>query len=93
MAELNTENPLIDPNILNRPVVAAASGTAQKASPDRGGFIWGTGRRKSSIARVRIRPGSGGLLINDKKVEDYFKLEKDRNAVRAPLNAVGAAPV
>lgn len=89
MAELNTENPLIDPNILNRPVVAAASGTAQKASPDRGGFIWGTGRRKSSIARVRIRPGSGGLLINDKKVEDYFKLEKDRNAVRAPLNAVG----
>ncbi|NLK41941.1 MAG: 30S ribosomal protein S9 [Planctomycetes bacterium] len=87
MAELNNENPLIDPNILNKTAVAAPF--TQKGIPDKGGFIWGTGRRKSSVARVRIRPGSGALTINGKTVEEYFKLEKDRNAVRAPLVAAG----
>ena len=89
MAELNNESPLIDPNILNKAVAAAPVAVGQKATPDRGGFIWGTGRRKSSVARVRIRPGSGELTINEKKVDEYFKLEKDRGAVHAPLNAVG----
>lgn len=92
MAELNDQNPLIDPSILSGTTaaspVAASSVTTPKATPDRGGFIWGTGRRKSSIARVRIRPGSGELKINEKKVDEYFRLEKDRNAVRAPLSAV-----
>ena len=93
MAELNNENPLIDPSILNKTTAPAAAVisavAAKKATPDRGGFIWGTGRRKSSVARVRIRPGSGELKINEKKVDEYFRLEKDRNAVRAPLAAVG----
>jgi small subunit ribosomal protein S9 len=89
MAELNNESPLIDPNILNKTVISAPAVTGKKATPDRGGFIWGTGRRKSSVARVRIRPGSGELKVNEKKVDDYFRLDKDRNAVRAPLNAVG----
>ena len=85
MTELNNENPLIDPAILSKTPVTAP--VAAKGVPDKGGFIWGTGRRKCSIARVRIRPGSGALTINGKTVEDYFKLEKDRNAVRAPLTA------
>lgn len=86
----NNENLLINPDILNRTAVTTAAAPAtQKATPDRGGFIWGTGRRKSSVARIRIRPGSGELKVNDKKVEEYFKLEKDRNAVHAPLNAIG----
>ncbi len=93
MAELNNENTLIDPSILNRTTaVATAVAPAiavKKGTPDRGGFIWGTGRRKSSVARVRIRPGSGELKVNEKKMDDYFKLEKDRHAVRAPLSAVG----
>jgi small subunit ribosomal protein S9 len=88
MAE-NKENLLINPDILNRTSVTAAAPAAKKATPDRGGFIWGTGRRKSSVARIRIRPGSGELKINDKNVEEYFKLEKDRNAVKAPLTAIG----
>ncbi|HDS84992.1 MAG TPA: 30S ribosomal protein S9 [Phycisphaerales bacterium] len=87
MTELNNENPLIDPNILNKTPVAVPA--VPKGIPDKGGFIWGTGRRKSSIARVRIRPGSGALTINGKTVDEYFKLQKDRNAVRAPLTAVG----
>ena len=34
--------------------------------------VWATGRRKESVARVRVVPGSGRLLINDKSVNDYF---------------------
>ncbi|MCD4831932.1 MAG: 30S ribosomal protein S9 [Anaerohalosphaeraceae bacterium] len=55
--------------------------------PDKGGFIWGTGRRKSSVARVRIKTGSGELTINKKTLEDYFARPQDRNAVVAPLKA------
>lgn len=45
----------------------------------------GTGRRKTSVARVRIRDGSGKLLINKKELDEFFKVEQDRNAVLAPL--------
>ncbi len=45
----------------------------------------GTGRRKTSVARVRIRPGSGKLTINERELEDYFTILQDRNAVVAPL--------
>ncbi|MEQ8209314.1 MAG: 30S ribosomal protein S9 [Lacipirellulaceae bacterium] len=45
----------------------------------------GTGRRKTSVARVRIREGSGKLLINKKELDEFFKVEQDRNAVLAPL--------
>ena len=53
--------------------------------PDKGGFYWGTGRRKTSVARVRIKPGDGKLLINNKQLFEYFKTEQDRSAVLAPL--------
>ncbi len=42
----------------------------------KGGFWWGTGRRKSSVARVRIKPGDGKLLINKKELSDYFPREQ-----------------
>lgn len=48
-------------------------------------YIWGTGRRKTAVARVRIRPGDGKFLINKREVDEYFKLGKDRQAVRTPL--------
>jgi small subunit ribosomal protein S9 len=35
-------------------------------------YFWGTGRRKNALARVRVRPGSGEVKINDRTVEDYF---------------------
>ena len=59
-----------------------------KKGPDKGGFWWGTGRRKSSVARVRIKPGDGKLLVNKKELSDYFTREQDRQAVIAPLLAV-----
>ena len=50
-------------------------------------YIWGLGRRKKSIARVRIRPGSGKILINKRDVDKYFTNLKDQNDVRSPLVA------
>jgi len=81
MAKTQVDNPAVNP---------AAQTKAEKKVADKGGYYWGTGRRKSSVARVRIKPGSGKLLINKKQLEDYFKLEQDRKAVLAPLLAVGA---
>ncbi|MEX0611143.1 MAG: 30S ribosomal protein S9 [Pirellulales bacterium] len=49
----------------------------------------GTGRRKTSVARVRIRPGDGKLVINERTLDDYFTIEQDRNAVVAPLEHTG----
>lgn len=45
----------------------------------------GTGRRKTSVARVRITEGSGKYLINGRSVEHYFTEIKDRNSAMAPL--------
>ncbi|MHC4475034.1 MAG: 30S ribosomal protein S9 [Planctomycetota bacterium] len=54
------------------------------------GYWWGTGRRKRSVARVRIRPGDGKLLINKKQLDGYFCREQDRLMVMAPLKTVEA---
>jgi small subunit ribosomal protein S9 len=58
--------------------------TPQKAEP-KSNFCWGTGRRKTSVARVRIKPGSGELKINKKQLAEYFTRPQDINAVVAPL--------
>ncbi len=49
--------------------------------------LYGTGRRKSSIARVRIAPGTGKITINDRDIDDYFGLETLKVVVRQPLVA------
>lgn len=86
MIEIQNESPLIDPGVVA--VTDAAPVAALKpATPDMGGFIWGTGRRKSSVARVRVKPGKGQLLINKQQVHEYFSQEKDRNVISAPLKA------
>jgi small subunit ribosomal protein S9 len=46
----------------------------------------GTGRRKTSVARVRIRAGSGKITINRRELEEFFHIPQDRNAVTAPLD-------
>jgi small subunit ribosomal protein S9 len=51
-------------------------------------FIWGTGRRKRAVARVRIRPGSGQIVINERPADKYFTEQKDRLAISSPLQAV-----
>jgi small subunit ribosomal protein S9 len=49
-------------------------------------FHRGTGRRKTSVARVRLSEGSGKISINGRGLEDYFTEIKDRNAVTGPLD-------
>jgi small subunit ribosomal protein S9 len=45
----------------------------------------GTGRRKTAVARVRVRPGSGAIHVNGREMEEYFVNEQERNNVLAPL--------
>ncbi|RZV86270.1 MAG: 30S ribosomal protein S9 [Candidatus Scalindua sp. SCAELEC01] len=52
---------------------------------DKAGYYWGTGRRKTSVARVRIKEGSGTILVNKKNIEDFFPRERDRFVVCLPL--------
>ena len=51
--------------------------------------ILGTGRRKTSVARVRIRPGGGKIRINNRELENFFCNIRQRNAVVAPLDQTG----
>jgi small subunit ribosomal protein S9 len=46
---------------------------------------YGTGRRKSAVARVFIKPGKGNFVVNDKPVDQYFGRETGRMVVRQPL--------
>jgi small subunit ribosomal protein S9 len=85
MTDTYANSPLIDPNLVTPAAVAVVE--HKKAIPDKGGFIWGTGRRKSSVARVRVKPGKGELKINDREMTEYFKLEKNRSEVMAALKA------
>ncbi len=49
---------------------------------------YGTGRRKSSAARVYLKSGSGNITVNKKSIEDYFGRETSRMVVRQPLQTV-----
>jgi small subunit ribosomal protein S9 len=73
---------------------APAEATAEpKVAPkvrgriDRFGVAMGTGRRKTAVARVRIQRGDGKLTINNRKLEDYFRVERNRALVEGPLLA------
>jgi small subunit ribosomal protein S9 len=49
-------------------------------------YFYGTGRRKSSVARVRVYAGTGSITINGRDIDDYFGLETLKLIVRQPLN-------
>ena len=49
---------------------------------------YGTGRRKSSAARVYLKSGAGAITVNKKSIEDYFGRETSRMVVRQPLKTV-----
>ncbi len=49
----------------------------------------GTGRRKSSVARVRLIPGKGEIIVNKKPLEDYFGMEIVKREVRRPFEVAG----
>ncbi|WP_018412255.1 30S ribosomal protein S9 [Methyloversatilis thermotolerans] len=48
-------------------------------------YYYGTGRRKTAVARVFLRPGKGAFVVNDKPVDEFFSRETGRMVVRQPL--------
>lgn len=54
-------------------------------------YNYGTGRRKSAVARVFIKPGKGNIVVNDKPVDVFFSRETGRMVVRQPLELTGMA--
>jgi len=64
-----------------------ASASPSAASTD---YCWGTGRRKTAVARVRLRRGAGRILVNGRDVDEYFPVDRLQQVVRAPLRAVKA---
>jgi small subunit ribosomal protein S9 len=56
----------------------------------RDGSYVAVGRRKTAIARVRVKPGDGKIVINDVSLEKYFALNDDRVNVTKPLDLLGA---
>jgi small subunit ribosomal protein S9 len=52
-------------------------------------YNYGTGRRKSAVARVFIKPGKGDIVVNDKPVDVFFSRETGRMVVRQPLELTG----
>lgn len=66
------------------PAEAPASATIAEPPPGKH-YFWGTGRRKTAVARVRLRAGSGKFEVNRKPLEKYFTQERDRLDAVAPL--------
>ena len=54
-------------------------------------YFYGTGRRKKSVARVRLYAGTGSITINGREIDDYFGLETLKLIVRQPLKLTGTA--
>ena len=52
-------------------------------------YNYGTGRRKSAVARVFIKPGKGDIVVNDKPLDVFFSRETGRMIVRQPLELTG----
>ena len=52
-------------------------------------YFYGTGRRKSSVARVRLYPGTGAITINGRSIDEYFGLETLKLIVNQPFGVTG----
>ncbi len=70
------------------PTIEAPQSDAPKAKPS---YIWGVGRRKSAVARVRIALGSGKIEVNGRPLNDFFTSERDRKAIFGPLEVTSTA--
>ncbi len=90
--ETETEAPVVeaDADAPKEEAKPAPAPSRQAPSlPEGEHYIWGTGRRKKSVARVRIRPGSGKFIINKREMDTYFYRLRDQQNVTAPLATVG----
>ena len=93
MAEEDTPNteettapPEAVPEVAAEAAPAPAVATIPQPDPKKHWF-WGLGRRKRSVARVRLKPGDGKFIINKREIKDYFPSERDRQLVVSALEA------
>jgi small subunit ribosomal protein S9 len=85
-----TEEPVAEP--VEEPVAAAEPAEESSAVAETGvvpDIIWGTGRRKSSVARVRLMSGTGRMVVNGRDYQEYFPSLQYQVAVVAPLKVTG----
>lgn len=68
------------------PAPAPTTDSSNLPPPPSSGVFVATGRRKTSVARVRLSPGSGKIAINGRGLDDYFKVVSERNAVTSPMS-------
>lgn len=61
--------------------------TTIRGRVDKDGTAMGTGRRKTAVARVRLKKGKGQITVNDRPFEEYFPVERQRLMIQAPLQA------
>jgi len=61
--------------------------TTIRGRVDKDGTAMGTGRRKTAVARVRLKKGKGQITVNDRPFEEYFPVERQRLMIQAPLEA------
>lgn len=62
-----------------------ADTTATQAPQGKQTFVWGVGRRKTAVARVRVAVGSGKITVNGRELNDFFTGERDRKGIFGPL--------
>jgi small subunit ribosomal protein S9 len=82
MADQDTTQPTTNDTA---PAVTAPAGGADQPPTGPQTFVWGVGRRKSAVARVRVAPGNGRIEVNGRSLNDYFTFERDRKAIFGPL--------
>ncbi len=70
-------------------LVVASTPTVVRGKLDKDGTAIGTGRRKTSVARVRIKDGDGKFIVNGRDFSEYFSTERDQKMVQEPLEATG----
>jgi small subunit ribosomal protein S9 len=81
------EAPVLD--IGSQPEEYERSTGTMRGRVDRTGAALGTGRRKTAVARVRIRDGKGTITVNGRDLNAFFPLERDQQMILAPLKATG----
>jgi small subunit ribosomal protein S9 len=65
--------------------------TEEAEAPSPPAWYWGTGRRKTAVARVRVRPGAGEVRVNRKPIESYFATDRHRASALKPLDTTKLA--
>jgi small subunit ribosomal protein S9 len=92
--ETTTPAPAVPELTFNAPVETPTTDAPVEAAPvrrrgklDKNGVALGTGRRKTSVARVRLQAGSGQIVINGRPLAEFFRSERNRLQVESPLRA------